>query len=47
VFANDAEDLFRRHPRGNELAKRLRVDFGKNLFLHGLDAVMAGDRSRG
>jgi glycosyltransferase involved in cell wall biosynthesis len=47
VFANDADDLFRAHPRGSELAKRLLVDFGKSLFLHGLSAVMAGDRSRG
>ena len=47
VFANDAEVLFRAHPRGRELAKRLRVALGKDLFLRGLDAVVAGDRARG
>ena len=47
LLANDAEQLFRPHPRGSKLAKRLRVDLGKGLLLHGLDAVMAGDHSRG
>jgi glycosyltransferase involved in cell wall biosynthesis len=47
VFANDAEELFRPHPRGSELARRLRVLFGQDLFLRGLEAVMAGDRPRG
>ena len=47
VFANDAENLFRPHPRGSELARRLRVLLGKDLFLLGLEAVLAGDRSRG
>jgi hypothetical protein len=40
VFANDAENLFRPHPRGGRLAKRLRAGLGKDLFLHGLDAVI-------
>ena len=47
LLANDAENLFRQHPHGSELAKRLQVDLGRNLFLHGLDAVMVGDRPRG
>jgi len=47
VFAEDAENFFRPHPRGSALAKRLRVDFGKDLLLHGMTAVMAGDRPRG
>ena len=47
LFANDAENLFRPHPRGSKLAKRLQVILGKDLFLHGLDAVLAGDRPRG
>ncbi len=47
VFANEAEDLFRPHPHCRELAKRLRADFGKGLLLHGLEALMAGDRPRG
>ena len=29
VFANDAENLFRGHPRGGELARRLRVSDGE------------------
>ena len=29
LLANDAENLFRQHPHGSELAKRLQVDLGK------------------
>ncbi|MGB8465653.1 MAG: hypothetical protein WCE49_11955, partial [Terrimicrobiaceae bacterium] len=47
LFASDAENFLRPHPSGSKLAKRLRVSLGKGLFLHGLDAVMAGDRQRG
>jgi glycosyltransferase involved in cell wall biosynthesis len=47
LFANDAENLFRPHPRGSKLAKRLQVMLGKDLFLLGLEAVLGGDRSRG
>jgi glycosyltransferase involved in cell wall biosynthesis len=47
VFADDAENLFRPHPRGAELAKGLRVMLGKDLFLLGLEAFLAGDRARG
>ena len=47
VFADDAESLFRPHPRGADLAKRLRVMLGKDLFLLGLEAFLAGDRARG
>ena len=47
VFANDAENLFRGYPRGGELARRLRVLMGKDLFLLGLEAFLAGDRARG
>jgi glycosyltransferase involved in cell wall biosynthesis len=47
LFANDAENLFRRHPHGSALAKRLQVGLGKDLFLHGLGALLAGDRPRG
>jgi glycosyltransferase involved in cell wall biosynthesis len=47
VFANDAEELFRRHPYGSQLARKLQVDFGQDLFLHGMAALMAGDRPQG
>jgi hypothetical protein len=47
VFADDAENLFRPHPRRAELAKGLRVMLGKDLFLLGLEAFLAGDRPRG
>ena len=47
LFANEAEDFLRTHPSGSELARRLRVDLGKGLLLHGLNAVMGGDRQRG
>ena len=47
VFADDAENLFRPHPRRAELAKRLRIMLGKDLFLLGLEAFLAGDRARG
>lgn len=47
VFAQDAEKLFRPHPRGHELAKRLRVHLGQDLFLRGLEAILVGDRPRG
>jgi glycosyltransferase involved in cell wall biosynthesis len=43
LFANDAENLFQRHPHGSALAKRLRIGLGKDLFLHGLGALLAGD----
>jgi hypothetical protein len=47
VFADDAESLFRPHPRGPELAKKLQVMLGQDLFLLGLEAFLAGDRARG
>ena len=47
VFADDAENLFRPHPRRAELAKRFRIMLGKDLFLLGLEAFLAGDRTRG
>lgn len=47
VFADDAENLFRPHPRMADLAKRLQVILGKDLLLLGLEAFLAGDRSRG
>ena len=47
VFAHDAENLFRGHPRGALLARRFRVLLGKDLFLLGLEAFLAGDRPRG
>jgi Glycosyl transferase family 2 len=47
LFAEDADTLFRPHPRGHELAKRLRTGLGKDLLLHGLAAVLAGDLPRG
>jgi glycosyltransferase involved in cell wall biosynthesis len=37
VFADDAENLFRPHPRRAELAKGLQVMLGKDLFLLGLE----------
>ncbi len=47
VFAADAEELFRPHPRGHELAKKLRIYLGQDLFLRGLEAILVGDRARG
>jgi glycosyltransferase involved in cell wall biosynthesis len=47
AFAKDADDLFRPHPDGRRLARRLRAGLGKDLFLRGLDALIAGDRQRG
>lgn len=47
VFGDDGEQLFRSHPRGRELAKRLRIHMGKGLFLYGLEAILVGDRARG
>jgi glycosyltransferase involved in cell wall biosynthesis len=43
VFADDAGNLFRPHPRGAELARRLQVILGKDLFLLGLEAFLNGD----
>lgn len=47
LLASDAENLFQAHPRRREFIKKLQVDLGRNLFGHGLEAVLTGDQARG